>query len=112
MVFCTTVGYINGRYILNKKHHKDYERGLNDAKKAYRLDNIVDFYNIGNYKYKLGKYLRGAQLFQRNAHKCCIDISFKQEKFLKLLINHEQDNKINETIYKNFINTVIEIENE
>lgn len=120
----------------DKRVKKEYVRGHNDGynlgyalgKSVYSHDN-ENIFTIDvrkDYNFKFGNYLWDAQQLQSAAEHCSIDIFFKRDEFLKLVIRSGKFNEkcstftlerrnsdeLNETLFKKFIDTYIEIENE
>lgn len=124
-----------GRYHDNKVKH-EYERGYKVGYQlGYQLDKSVyskDDENIftidirRDYNFKFGNHLFGAQRIQSAATRCYIGIFYKRDDFLKLVIRsgvhnekyntftleRSNSDEFNEELFKQFINTYIEIEND
>lgn len=123
-----------GRYHYNKVR-SDYARGYNLGydlgyslgKSVYSKDdeNVFTIDIRKDYNFKFGNHLWDAQQIQSVATHCGIDIFFKRDEFLKLVISHGKYNQahhqfllkksfsdeLNECEFVRFMNTYLEIEN-
>lgn len=119
----------------DKRVKKEYVRGHNDGynlgyalgKSVYSHDdkNIFTIDIRKDYNFKFGNHLWDAQQLQSAAMHCSIDVFFKRDEFLKLVIRSGEFNEkcsafslkrsnseeLNETLFKKFMDTYIEVEN-
>lgn len=120
-----------GRYY-NNKVKKEYERGYKvgylNGKSIYANDddNIFTIDIRKDYNFKFGNHLFDAQQIQAASMYCSIDIFYKRDDFLKLVIRSGKYNEryksftlersnsdeFNGELFKNFINTYLDIEND
>lgn len=134
IIGCAAVGGVIGlaARMHDKRVKKEYVRGHNDGynlgyalgKSVYSHDdeNIFTIDIRKDYNFKFGNHLWDAQQLQSAAMHCSIDIFFKRNEFLKLvlssksyngifLINTNHTDEENDDIFNRFVNMFIKVEN-